>query len=298
MNYTEELIQISDTPMTDDQSLSIVCVQGRRFSIRLNGIRCYLDGSYLLCLNPKDSLTVLGGHFEGMTLRFLPYFYNVNLSHEVISLDIYEEMRRNHGYPDFHLFRIRDDDFFGILPITEAEYRMVLTHIRSASLHIDEHDTDPMWSCRARSELISILQIAESACLGVQMNPDSEILRYIRDHLGDNLTLQSLCDHFHTNRTTLTQKLKELTGLAPMQYIMEEKLNLIRPELLFTMLSLDEIAEKYSFCDTNYLNRMFKKRFGISPHRYRVEGRAERIRNEQLYHEKARLIIDEKQKEA
>ncbi len=295
MKYNEYLIEISDTPKIDEDSFSIACIHGERLSLTLNGIRCYLDGYYLLCLNPEDSLSILGGHFEGLTYRFLPFFYNVNLNQEIISLGVYEEMRLNHGYPDFHLFRIRDDNFFGILPIMEEEYKIILEHIRNASIHVDEHAVDPVWSCRARSELISILQLAESAYLGKQGNPDNEILRFIQDHLGEDITLQTLSDHFHTNRTTLTKKIKEMTGLAPLQYIMEERLIKSRPDLLFTMLSLEEIAEKYGFCDTNYFNRMFKKRFGISPHRYRVEGQSERIRNEHIYTKKAKTMLQVKQ---
>lgn len=294
MEYNECLIQLTTVPESSEESFSLVCLHGERFSLTLNDVRCYLDGYYLLCLNPEDTLTVHGGSYQAMTLHFLPYFYNVNLNHEIISLNVYEEMRLNHGYPDFHLFRIRDKDFFGVLPITEEEYNMVLDRLRSAGEHIDDHEVDNMWSCRTRSELISILQIAESAYLGKQENHDNEILRYIQEHLGEELSLQSLSDHFHTNRTSLAKKIKELTGLPPAQYIMEERLSQSRPDLLFTMISLDSIAEKYGFCDTNHFIRMFKKRFGIPPRQYRVEGQSERIRNEYIYKNKAMQMIKAK----
>ena len=116
MEYNECLIQLTTVPESSEESFSLVCLHGERFSMTLNDVRCYLDGYYLLCLNPEDRLTVHGGDYHAMTLHFLPYFYNVNLNHEIISLTVYEEMRLNHGYPDFHLFRIRDKDFFGVLP--------------------------------------------------------------------------------------------------------------------------------------------------------------------------------------
>ena len=33
--------------------------------------------------------------------------------------------------------------------------------------------------------------------------------------------------------------------------------------------SIEEIAEASGFCDSNYLGRLFRKRYGTTPHRYR-----------------------------
>lgn len=295
MKYNSYLIEVSHTPEVTEERYTVVCLRTAKMNLTLNGIRCFLGGCYLLCLNPEDELTVQSGDYEAVTLHFLPFFYNVNLNHDIIKLPVYKEMRTNHGYPDFHLFRIRDDSFFGILPITEEEFRLIHDRIRSAEIHINEHEIDGMWSCRARSDLISILQITENAYLGKQDEPGNEILRYIRDHLGDELSIPLLCDRFHTNRTTLAKQIKALTGLSPMQYILEEKLAQSRPDLLFTEIPLDRIAEKYGFYDSNYFIRMFKKRFGVSPHQYRKEGQAERIRNEHIYKNKAQQIVKAKQ---
>ena len=134
--------------------------------------------------------------------------------------------------------------------------------------------------------MISILRIAESAYLGESVVEPNEIIRYIRDNLDSPLTLDSLCERFHTNRTTLSRNIKELTGMSPIQYILEERLNQSRPDLLFTKIPINELAEKYGFSDANYYIRAFKKRFGKSPLQYRTEGFSERIRNESVYHQK------------
>ncbi len=291
MDYEYNLIHMSNDLTVGDGLYSLILLRANSLSITLCGVRCWLDGKYLLCMSEDDVITFHGGHYEAENLRFLPYFYNVNLNHRIIGMPIYERMRAEYGYPDFHLFRRRDDQFIGVLPITNEEYDLLNLYFRRARQHIGDHPFDWMWSCRTRSDMISILSISETVYHSGEADGAHEVLRYIRENLGQNITVSSLCAQFHTNRTTLTRRIKELTGLSPMQYVSEERLNQSRADLLFTMLSLSELAEKYGFSDENYYIRSFKKRFGVTPLQYRLEGRAERIRNETKYHLKEKQTM-------
>ena len=295
MEYEYNLIHMRKDLTVGDGLYSLILLHANTLSITLCGIRCWLDGKYLLCMSEDDDITFHSGHYEAENLRFIPYFYNVNLNHRIIGMPIYERMQAEYGYPDFHLFRRRDDQFIGVLPLTNEEYGLLNLYFRSARHHIDDHPFDLMWSCRTRSDMISILNISETVYYGREANGAHEILRYIRENLGQNITLSSLCVQFHTNRTTLTKIVKDLTGLSPMQYVSEERLNQSRADLLFTMISLSELAEKYGFSDVNYYIRSFKKRFGTTPLQYRLEGQTERIRNETKYHlkEKQTMTIAE-----
>lgn len=291
MEYEYNLIHMRKDLTAGDGMYSLILLQAKALSITLCDVRCWLDGNYLLCMSEDDTVIFHGGHYEAENLRFIPYFYNVNLNHRIIGMPIYERMRTEYGYPDFHLFRRRDDRFIGVLPLTNEEYDLLTLYFRRARHHIDDHPFDLMWSCRTRSDMISILSISETIYYGGESDGAYEILRYIRENLGQNITLASLCVQFHTNRTTLTKIVKDLTGLSPMQYVSEERLNQSRADLLFTMLSLSELAEKYGFSDVNYYIRSFKKRFGSTPLQYRLEGRAERIRNETKYHLKEKQTM-------
>jgi len=65
--------------------------------------------------------------------------------------------------------------------------------------------------------------------------------------------------------------------MAPMEYVMEERLNQSCPDLLFTALPIGDVALKYGFSGANYYIRAFKRRFGKSPLQYRNDG-LERLR--------------------
>lgn len=291
MEYEHNLIHMRNDLTVGDGLYSLILLRANGLSITLCGVRCWLDGKYLLCMSEDDVITFHGGHYEAENLRFLPYFYNVNLNHRIIGMPIYERMRAEYGYPDFHLFRRRDDQFIGVLPLTNEEYDLLNLYFRRAKHHIGGHTADGMWSCRTRSDMISILSISETVYRGGETDVGDDVLRYIRENIGQSITISSLCAQFHTNRTTLTRRIKDLTGLSPMQYVSEERLNQSRADLLFTMLSLSELAEKYGFSDENYYIRSFKKRFGVTPLQYRLEGRAERIRNETKYHLKEKQMM-------
>jgi len=291
MKYEKSLIYITDRLESSKEMYSLICLKATGLLMTLNKVKCYLDGHYMLCLSSDDELIADHGEYEAQTLHFLPYFYNVNLNHNVIGLAMYEEMRTLYGYPDFHLFRVRDERFLGILRLNSYEYVSAKNCFNLAKIHIDSHETDPNWSCRTRSNIISILRLAEGAYMGESTAKENQILSYIRDNLGENITLSSLCKHFNTNRTTLTELMNGLTGMSPMQYVLEERLNQSRSDLLFTWISIEEISEKYGFADANYYIRAFKKRFGKTPLQYRKVGREERIKNQTLYHERERKMM-------
>ena len=282
MEYSSDLIRFSYRVETSDTMYSLILLSTRALSLTVNGVKCWLDGHYVMCLCAEDAVKVVRGGYEAYDLQFLPRFYNVGLSDDVIKAPEYADMREKFGYPDFHLFRTRDESYCGIIPVTGQEYDSIRLSFLSAFRHIEDHETDELWSCRARSDVISILRIAESAYAGEHGGSDDEIVRYIRDNIGEPMSLGSLCRRFHVNRTTLAERIRNATGMSPMEYVREERLNQSRPDLLFTSIPVSEIALRYGFTDANYYIRAFKKRFGKPPLRYRTDGLAERIRDERL----------------
>lgn len=293
MKYEESLINVNNKFCENDSMYSLVLLSADALTITLSGYRCYLDGKYIICLNSSDKLAIHSGHFEAITLSYKPYFYNVNLNHQIIGAMFYDEMRDKYGYPDFRLFRMRDTDYFGIIHISDEEYNTASIYFDQAKRDIATHTNDVMWSCRARSDIISILRIAEAAYLGKQSGLENEVLRYIYDNINSEINLDVLCSRFNTNRTSLSQLIKEKTGLPPMKFILETRLVQSCPVLLFTNLPINEIAEKYGFSDANYYIRSFKKRYGKTPLQYRKDGLEARIRDQEIYHRRAEKEITE-----
>ncbi len=296
MMYSDKLIKITNKLCESEDMYSLVLLSAKSLTIMLSGYRCFLDGKYIVCLNCNDKLSVHSGHYEAENLSFRPYFYNINLNHYIIGTDFYNENREKYGYPDFRLFRMRDNDYFGIIPISDEEYNTASLYFDQANRNIADHVGDGMWSCRTRADVISILRIAEGAYLGKKSGLENEIVRYIYDNIHKEINLEILCEKFGTNRTSLSNLMKEKTGMPPMKFILETRLTQSCQVLLFTEIPVNEISQMYGFSDVNYYIRSFKKRFGKTPMQYRNNGVSERKRDKEIfkiYSEKPEMTVKE-----
>ncbi len=68
------------------------------------------------------------------------------------------------------------------------------------------------------------------------------------------------------------ENFRRTTGATPQQYRTELRLQAAREQLALPQLSITEIAVKTGFSDGNYLTRLFKKRFGLTPSEYRSQS--------------------------
>jgi AraC family transcriptional regulator len=98
-----------------------------------------------------------------------------------------------------------------------------------------------------------------------------EALDYIEDHLNapirvEDLSRQVYLSEFHFNRL-----FKTAVGLSPKQYILGRKMTLAQTRLKDSGDSLIDIACELGFEYPEVFSRAFKKQFGISPHRYRIQ---------------------------
>ena len=66
-----------------------------------------------------------------------------------------------------------------------------------------------------------------------------------------------------------TKKFHALTGLAPSAYILSLRLQKATDMLYTTEYSMEEIAKECGFCDANYLIKAFKRKYGITPGKFR-----------------------------
>ncbi|MFZ2899873.1 MAG: helix-turn-helix transcriptional regulator, partial [Saprospiraceae bacterium] len=107
---------------------------------------------------------------------------------------------------------------------------------------------------------------------GAQLSlPDQEWLEafeaYVRKNLSnDILSVTMLADEFAMSESTLLRQLKRLTGLTPVQYLLEMRLDKARQLLEDRQYnSIAEVASEVGYGDTRSFSRSFKQRFGKLP---------------------------------
>ncbi len=96
-----------------------------------------------------------------------------------------------------------------------------------------------------------------------------KIIHYIEEHYNEKITLETLADHAGLSQYHLAHTFKKCTGQSPIEFINHYRLSMAAARLIETDEQIIEIAIDTGFNNISYFNRIFKKRFGVTPKEYR-----------------------------
>lgn len=100
--------------------------------------------------------------------------------------------------------------------------------------------------------------------------PDmSEILRYLYCHTGEKLTLGALARIFYVSESSLSNYISALTGLSFFDLLNEMRIGKTANYLLYTDLTLEEIAAALGYVDASHISKVFSARVGMRINDYR-----------------------------
>lgn len=95
-----------------------------------------------------------------------------------------------------------------------------------------------------------------------------EAFRYIDMHLAEPLTLQSVAEHFHVSRSTISHVFQKRLGISFYRCVIQRRLIAAKNGILHGE-QMREAAERCGFSDYASFYRLFKKEYGISPRQFR-----------------------------
>lgn len=145
-----------------------------------------------------------------------------------------------------------------------------------------EHQRTYYWICRGRSYFLEMLcylsklQTADTPDLEMALTTEGslmeKILLYIHTNYSERITLQTLVDIFHVNRTTLNELFQKGFGKSVISYIIKFRIDIASLMLRDTGIPIQEIAFRIGFEDSGHFGRTFKRLLGCSPTKYREEN--------------------------
>lgn len=105
----------------------------------------------------------------------------------------------------------------------------------------------------------------------VKSSTIEDILIYVRQNIykPSHLRIDHLAQQFNYAPTYLSIFFKRHTGESLKQYISKYKLKLIEARLLYSHISLSEIAHEFGFTDESHLCKQFRKYLGTTPTDFR-----------------------------
>ncbi|QGQ98413.1 AraC family transcriptional regulator [Paenibacillus psychroresistens] len=99
----------------------------------------------------------------------------------------------------------------------------------------------------------------------------NETVRYIEIHYADNLQLEIMAQKAAMSTTYFSYMFKVLKGQPFVQFVNEVRIRKALDLLRLTEMSIQEIGYVTGFNTASHFNRMFKKRIGLSPSKYRQQ---------------------------
>lgn len=102
-------------------------------------------------------------------------------------------------------------------------------------------------------------------------NKITETLYYISEHLHKELTVKHLAERCHINADYFSRLFKEQTGIRPLQFLQNKRIERAQILLSTTDDTLQEIADKVGLPNISYFSRLFMKLTRKTAGAYRKE---------------------------
>lgn len=137
------------------------------------------------------------------------------------------------------------------------------------SLNIHLHDYSTRGEYLASADAYKILCLA-AAGEKVENSIAERFKNIVSENLSDpTLHPANIAKILNIHPTTLTRNIHAATGMNPMEYITAWRMQLVLSMIRTSGRSFKEIAEEAGFANANYLAKVFRKKFGISPSEFR-----------------------------
>ena len=96
---------------------------------------------------------------------------------------------------------------------------------------------------------------------------------YIEENFADmDLSLEKLCKHLHVSVARFSTNFKKDMGISYVNFLTNVRLQKAVELLKTTDEKTYIIAEMVGYADQNYFSYVFKKKYGVSPSKYRQQG--------------------------
>jgi len=116
--------------------------------------------------------------------------------------------------------------------------------------------------------LRSMLKIKDNECVYVSRIEINRCIEHMRQNLSEKLTLASLSYYSGMSVSHFTRVFRQETGLSPIDYLIEMRLDVACRLLLSNTIPLKQIALDCGFSSQAHFSSSFQKRYKMSPSEY------------------------------
>jgi transcriptional regulator GlxA family with amidase domain len=104
-------------------------------------------------------------------------------------------------------------------------------------------------------------------------------MRWLRQRLGESVTLADIASHLGTSPRTVNRRFREQTGTTPLQWLLRQRVHHAQELLETTDLPVEAISRHCGFGSPVAMRQHFARHVRTSPAAYRRTFRARRVEN-------------------
>ena len=154
------------------------------------------------------------------------------------------------GYDDFsycrEALRLQITDYI-LKPVDYEEFGNTIDHLKISIFEKQTKDVTP----------------------GSEASTIVGIVRYMQEHLAEEISLNVLAETFHLSAQYISQLFKNEIGVNFLAYLTTIRMECAKKLLVSTQLSIAEISERCGYADYRVFTKVFKKTEGSTPSQYR-----------------------------
>lgn len=102
-----------------------------------------------------------------------------------------------------------------------------------------------------------------------QYDTVADVITFIKKHFTEDISLQQLADKVHFSANYLSMQIKKRTGMSYVSYLTALRTETACKMLTETDSRIADIASACGYRDSSYFNRIFSRKYGMSPEQYR-----------------------------
>lgn len=188
-------------------------------------------------------------------------------AHEILCLEKWEVDIKEYGEVTrlFEKYLIVIDEFADVNGMTEV-----------CSSHLSRFDDNnyDTWSVEQLNQwLINLLNTIASQFFTYN-DIVSKVIRYVREHYDQSISLQSVAEEVGMNRSQLSRLIKKELGVTFPEYLNNIRLDKAKELIAESRYKLYEVAEKCGYSNFEHFSRLFKKVTGSSPKEWELKLQA------------------------
>lgn len=241
----------------------IIRIQNKDYSLKPGSIVSILPWEISEVIKVENSLQyyLLIYRFDTIN-HILKTFFNIDNQ----PVDVIQEMRK---HPVVYCDKIQQKKVHEVLLCLRDE-----VGIEAA---LPEPNKNSMASIYITAKLIELIVLYMRTCSKSGAIPGkaeaaldrSEIFQYMYSHLGEKLTMKMLSKVFYLSESVIRQYITQVTGLSFFDLLNEMRLGKTINFLLYTDLTLNELAEIMGYVDAAHISKVFSARMGMKLNEYR-----------------------------